>query len=125
MNEHNQFCNFGVDRRERARLNQHRHASSPESEPSPTHGDIPSPADGWVADQPTQTAELFVAAVRCLHFTDGHTRRFYRMELRPAVLEAKREMVRKKLKKLRHTIRDAEKRQAKEHKQRLRELFGR
>src|ERR1700761_2027696 len=119
MNEHNQFCSVGIDRRERARFNQQRNASSPEAEPSPTHGDIPNLADGWVADQPTHSAELFVAAVRCLHFTDGHTRRYYLMSVRPAVLEAKREMVRKKLKKLRHTIRDAEKRQAKEHKQRM------
>jgi hypothetical protein len=120
-----EFLNHSVSRRDRARFNQQRHASSPDVEPSPTHGDIPNLADGWVPDQPTQSAELFVAAIRCLHFDDGHTRRFYLMHVRAEILQAKRELVAKKLKKLRHTIRDAEKREAKRNRQRLREIFGR
>lgn len=126
-----EFCPWPrkPNRRERAAIRRARRADGDTATFVPeliaTHGTVPSSAEGWVAQRPTQDASLYVTAIRSVRFDDGEVRRYYLMRVRPAIVQAKQELARKKLAEIRRENREAEKREAKEHRKRMRLLFGR
>ncbi len=93
--------------------------------PVPVDGQqIPDPAAGWVPDAAQSDAHIYVAGVKVIRMTDGSTRKFYRLLVRPAEVKRKRELATKKLKQIRREIREAEKKEAKQRKRQIRVVLA-
>lgn len=90
----------------------------------PTHGTVPSEAEGWVCQQPTADPELYIARIVTVRFDDCSVERYYLMQVRPAVVKAKRTLLKKKLRELSHAVRDAEKREERQRKLEVRALLA-
>jgi hypothetical protein len=133
-----EFCPWPrkPNRRERALRNRERRAAGlpvgpaltpPKVRPPdrvPTHGTVPSEAEGWVADKAPSDPELFIARITVVRFDDYSTQRFYLMRVRPEVVKAKRALLRKKLKAIDRRLKEAERREAKAQKHRVRALLA-
>lgn len=91
---------------------------------TPTHGEVPDAAEGWVPDRPLVDPELRIERIVTVRFDDCSVRKFYLMRVRPAVLKAKRELAKKKLQESRRDLREAKKREAKQVKRRVRLMLA-
>jgi hypothetical protein len=93
----------------------------------PTHGHIPDPSAGWVADKPMDEPMFRIVRVTTVRFDDGFVQKFYQMLMRTEELKRKRELAKHMLKKVRRENREAEHKQEKQRKRELRAvlaLFG-
>jgi hypothetical protein len=90
----------------------------------PTHGEVPDPAAGWVADRPTDDPSFRIVHITTVRFSDGFVQKFYQMLMRTEELERKRELAKKKLKQVLRENREAEQRQKKRRKRELRAVLA-
>lgn len=132
-NPKGEFCPFPrkLNRRERVKLSRERRAAGipipvqtpPKVRPPdrvPTHGEVPDPAEGWIPDKPSEDAELRIERVTVVRFDDGNTQKFYLMRVRPSVLKAKQQLLKKKMKQVSRSLRRYEQTVAKRSKQEAR-----
>jgi len=91
---------------------------------TPTHGEIPDPAEGWVPDRPTEDPHFRIARIVVVRFDDASTQKFYQMLLRTDELKRKQETAKKKVKQIRREIREAEKKEAKQRKRQIRAVLA-
>ncbi len=83
-------------------------------DPTPIDGQSPpSSAEGWVPDKPTADATLHVAAVKVIRMSDGSTRKFYLVLVRPAEVQAMKKRVKKLSRRIKKEDTAAERKAAK------------
>jgi hypothetical protein len=94
-------------------------------QPTPIDGQpLPDPADGWVETMPQGDGDVFLAAIKKIKMSDGSEKRFYKALVRPSVLKAKRNKVRKLLKRVKRENEVAALKEAKQRVRLFRALMG-